>query len=91
MSQQGLDFAKTVAFMLDTTNVMKDTRSGVQKLIRNEHPNLYDVGCICHMVDLTVKALTHVYSSSGHRSALCGFFSSTVANGTSNLLICGTP
>ena len=42
--------------MSDTTNVMKGARSGVQKLIKNEHPHLYDVGCICHLADLTVKA-----------------------------------
>ena len=30
--------------------------SGVQKLIKNEHPNLYDIECICHLADLTVKA-----------------------------------
>ena len=45
-----------MAFMSDTTNVMKGARSGVQKLIRNEHPTLYDVGCICHLADLTIKA-----------------------------------
>ena len=39
--------------MSDTTN---GTRSGVQKLIKNECPNLYDVGCICHLADLTIKA-----------------------------------
>ena len=42
--------------MSDTTNVMKGARSGVQKLIKNEHPTLYDVGCICHLANLTVKA-----------------------------------
>ena len=42
--------------MSDTTNVMKGARSGVQKLIKNEIPALYDVGCICHLADLTVKA-----------------------------------
>ena len=42
--------------MSDTTNVMKGARSGVQKLIKNEHPTLYDVGCICHLADLTVKS-----------------------------------
>ena len=42
--------------MSDTTNVMKGARSGVHKLIKNEHPHLYDVGCICHLADLTVKA-----------------------------------
>jgi hypothetical protein len=56
LSKHGLDFSKSVAFMSDTTNVMKGARSGVQKLIRNEHPNIYDVGCICHLADLTVKA-----------------------------------
>ncbi len=35
---------------------MNGAISGVQKLIKNEHPNLYDVGCICHLADLTVKA-----------------------------------
>ena len=56
LTQKGMDFSKAVAFMSDTTNVMKGVRSGVQKLIKNEHPTLYDVGCICHLADLTVKA-----------------------------------
>lgn len=56
LAQKGLDFSRAVAFMSDTTNVMKGVRSGVQKLIKNEHPTLYDVGCICHLADLTVKA-----------------------------------
>ena len=56
LSKNGLDFAKAVAFMSDTTNVMKGARSGVQKLIKKEQPTLYDVGCICHLADLTVKA-----------------------------------
>ena len=56
LTSKGLDFSKVVAFMSDTTNVMKGARSGVQKLIKNEHPTLYDVGCICHLADLTLKA-----------------------------------
>ena len=35
---------------------MKGARSGVQKRIKNEHPHFYDVSCICHLADLTVKA-----------------------------------
>lgn len=54
--KQGLDFSKAIAFMSDTTNVMKGARSGVQKLIKDEHPSLYDVGCICHLANLTIKA-----------------------------------
>ena len=38
------------------TAIIKGSRSGVQKLIKDEHPNLYDVGCICHLADLVVKA-----------------------------------
>ncbi len=34
---------------------MKVVRSGVQKLIKNECPNLLDVGSICHLADLTIK------------------------------------
>ena len=56
LAQKGFDFSNTVAFMSDTTNVMKGARSGVQKLIKNVHPTLYDVGCICHLADLTVKS-----------------------------------
>ena len=56
LSAKGFDFSNVVAFMSDTTNVMKSARSGVQKLIKNDNPHLYDVGCICHLADLTVKA-----------------------------------
>jgi len=40
LNQKGLDFSKTMAFMSDMMNVLKGNRSGVQKLIKNEHPNL---------------------------------------------------
>ena len=56
LEKNGLDFSKAVAFMSDTTNVKKGARSGVQKLIKNVHSTLYDVGCICHLADLTIKA-----------------------------------
>ncbi len=56
LSKHGLDFSNCLAFMSDTTNVMKGARSGVQKLIKNECPHILDVGCICHLADLSVKA-----------------------------------
>ena len=52
--------------MSDTTNVMKGARSGVQKMIKREHTSLYDVGCICHLDNLTIKA--------GLESRLCRRF-----------------
>ena len=56
LNKYGIDFSKAVSFMSDTTNVMKGSRSGVQKRIKDENPQLYDVACICHLADLTVKA-----------------------------------
>ena len=56
LQKHGLDFENTISFMSDTTNVMKGSRSGVQKLIKAECPHMYDVGCICHLADLAVKA-----------------------------------
>ena len=56
LSNHGLDFSKCLAFISDTTNVMKGTRSGVQKLIRNQCPHVLYVGCICHLADLAVKS-----------------------------------
>ena len=42
LEKYGLDFSKAMAFMSDTANVMKGCRCGVQKLIKNENPFLYD-------------------------------------------------
>ena len=56
LSNNCLDFIRCLAFMSDTTNVMKGTRSGVQKLIRDECSDVFDVGCICHLADLAIKA-----------------------------------
>ena len=56
LAKFGLDFSKAVSFMSDTANVMKGCQSGVQKLIKNEMPHLYDAGCICHLADLSIKA-----------------------------------
>ena len=39
-AEYNLDFSKAIAFMSDTTNVMKGARSGVQKLIKRENPSL---------------------------------------------------
>ena len=51
-----LDYSAAVAFTSDTTNVMKGVQSGVQKLIKNDISTLYDVGCTCHLANLTIKA-----------------------------------
>ena len=56
LAKKGLDFTNSMAFMSDTTNVMKGAKSGVQKLIKRQNPHVFDVGCICHLANLTIKA-----------------------------------
>ncbi len=56
LENHGLDFTKAITFMSDTTIIMKGACSGVQKLIKEQNPILYDVGCICHLANLTIKA-----------------------------------
>ena len=58
LESKGLDFSKAVAFMSDTTYVMKGARSGVQELIKNEHPHL----CLLHL------PLSRSYSESRSKS-----------------------
>ena len=53
LADKGLDFSNAIAFMSDTTNVM---RSGVQKLVNDKKTHIHDVGCICQLADLVVKA-----------------------------------
>ena len=56
LADKGLDFSNIIAFMSDNTNVMKGMCSGVQKLVKDKNPHIPDVGCICHLADLVVKA-----------------------------------
>ena len=56
LSNNSLDFSRYLAFMSDTMNVMNGTRFGIQKLIRDECSDVFDVGCISHLADLAVKA-----------------------------------
>ena len=50
-----LSFDKMVSFTSDTCNVMKGARGGVIAKLRTKQPNVLDVHCICHVVNLCVK------------------------------------
>ena len=91
LSEKGLDFEKCIAFMFHTNNIMKGTRSGVQKLIKRECPKLYGVGCICHLADLTIKAgmKTLPVDNDQFFVDVFYFFFFIVANENKNLLITG--
>ena len=60
LENHGLDFTKAVSFRSDTTNVMKGAHSGVEKFIKEQNTTLYDVGCICHLVNLTIRYISAV-------------------------------
>ncbi len=55
LQKYNLDFSKAIGFLSDTASVMKGCRSGVQILIKNQNPKLYEFCCICH-ADLCIKA-----------------------------------
>ena len=78
-----------MAFMSDTANVMKGCRSGVQKLIKNEIPQLYDVGCICHLADMTIKV--GMAKLPVDIDQLFTITSITALRGIKNFLIFGAP
>ena len=71
--------------------VMKGSRSGVQKLIKDENPSVYDVGYICHLADLTVKAGMKTLPLDIDQLLYIYITTSTIAaNEHRSLLICGT-
>ena len=51
-----LSFDKLLSFTSDTCNVMKGAKNGVIAKLREKPPNVIDVHCICHVVDLCVKS-----------------------------------
>ena len=88
--KMGLSFDNCIVFMSDNTNVMKGARSGAQKLIHNECPNLYDVGCICHLADLTIKAgMNTLPIDVDQRFVDVFYFFCTAGNESSNMLTTG--
>ena len=40
----------------DTCNTMKGQRNGVVRYLRDKQPNVIDLGCICHLENLAIKA-----------------------------------
>ena len=44
----------------DTCNVMKGARGGVIAKLRSIQPNIININCICHLVNLCVKSATKV-------------------------------
>ncbi|XP_067949658.1 uncharacterized protein [Watersipora subatra] len=50
-----IKWTNVVAFQSDNCNVMKGKHKGVIRLIRDQNPNVVDMGCICHLCNLCVK------------------------------------
>ena len=53
-----LPFSHVMSFTSDTCNVMKGARGGVIAKLRVEQPKIIDIYCVCHLVNLCVKAAT---------------------------------
>ena len=52
----GLKYEHLVCFNSDTCNTMKGQRNGVVRHLREQQADLLDLGCICHLENLAVKA-----------------------------------
>ena len=53
---RGLRYEHLVCFNSDTCNTMKGQRNGVVRYLRDKQPDVLDLGCICHLENLAVKA-----------------------------------
>ena len=56
LTNKGLDFSNLCGIHVRYYQLYEGVQVRSKKLIRNECPNIYDVGCICHLADLTIKA-----------------------------------
>ena len=56
LESRGLSYDKLICFNSDTCNTMKGQRNVVVRHLKEKQPNLIDLGCICHLENLAVKA-----------------------------------
>ena len=60
LSSHGLQYQRLLCFNSDTCNTMKGQRNGVVRHLLDRQQNLVDMGCICHIENLAVKAAVKV-------------------------------
>ena len=63
----GLSYDHLVSFNSDTCNTMKGQRKGVVRHLFNKQSHMIDLGCICHLENLALKAAIkslHIYIDS---------------------------
>ena len=53
---RGLQYQHLICFNSDTCNTMKGQRNGVVRHLRDQQPDVLDLGCICHLENLALKA-----------------------------------
>ena len=58
LKNYGILFSNMLSFTSDTCSVMKGARKGVIAYLRKEQPKVLDVHCTCHVVSLSIKAVT---------------------------------
>ncbi|XP_041358912.1 uncharacterized protein LOC121375499 isoform X1 [Gigantopelta aegis] len=55
-TDRGLDWINLVAYCSDNASVMIGQHNSVLSRIRQKQPNVFDMGCICHLTNLVIKA-----------------------------------
>ena len=53
---RGIDYRHLICFNSYTCSTMKGQRNGVVKHLKDQQPGLLDLGCICHLENLALKA-----------------------------------
>ena len=54
--RRGLKYEHLICFNSDTCNTMKGKRNGVVRHLQDQQPDMFDLGCICHLENLALKA-----------------------------------
>lgn len=55
-SKLEINWNNCVGFASDNCNTMVGSRNSVLSRVRDKQPNVFSLGCICHLADLCVKA-----------------------------------
>ena len=60
LMSHGIKYENFLCFISDTCNTMKGLCKGVVRHLRDKQPNYVDLGCICHLENLAIKAAIKV-------------------------------
>ena len=61
--RQGLKYEHLICFNSDTCNTMKGKRNGVVRHLQDQQPDMFHLGCICHLENQQIHHNTGIVSN----------------------------